>query len=150
MRIDQDEILDDNKATNVAQLTDRQLIGCLLNQEKFPEEIMTSIAFEIEIERRKLSKAYIKTVETELKPLNEANTSFKEIYNLHLLLVLLVVILAINSSNVLWQLLILFTSARAINKRLTEGPAASKKTWKKFEFSFLGLNSIVYIVLLFC
>lgn len=148
MRINQDEILDDNKATNVAQLTDCQLIGCLLDEEKFPEEIIISIAFEIE--RRKLSKAYIKTVETELKPLNEANTSFKEMYNLHLLLVLLVVIVAINSSNVLWQLLILFTSARAINKRLTEGVAASKKTWRKFEFGFLGLNSIVYIVLLFC
>ncbi len=147
MKIDQDEILDENKATNVAQLTDRQLIGFLLDQEKFPEEIMTSVAFEVQ--QRKFSNAYIETLEAEFNPLNEATISFKERYHLPLLLVLLVVIVAINSSNVLWQILILFTSARAINKRLTEGVSASKKTWRKFEFGFLGLNSIVYILLLF-
>ncbi|MBL4650716.1 MAG: hypothetical protein JKY03_13375 [Aureispira sp.] len=64
MSLDQDQLIDDSNATNAVQLTDRQIIGLLLDKKKFPEKIIISLEFELQ--KRNLSNSDIKALESKL------------------------------------------------------------------------------------
>ena len=147
MPLDQDQLLDDNNATNAAQLTDRQIIGLLLGKKKFPKEII--IALEFEHQKRNFSNAYIKELESELNasdlvPTLPISKEYKK-----LLAFWFIIQTATQISSFLWQIVIFTISIRAIKNRFTKGASYQKSTWRKFELFMLLLIIVIYVSFFF-
>jgi hypothetical protein len=143
MTTNQDQLLDDHNASSVNQLTDYQLIGLLLNKEKFPKEINSSVEFEIQ--RRKLSEDKIKTLKfklnnSELIPVE----SYKGVYNKLLITGLILLACITHFSASLGVIVIVPISTRAIKNRFTKGIHSYKNTWRKFEIFMLLITIILY------
>lgn len=145
--LDQDQLLDDNNATNAALLTDRQIVGLLLDKKKFPEKIL--ITLELELHRRNLSNSYIKEIESELGnsdilPALPISKEYKK-----LLVFWFIIQTATQASSFLWQIIMFTISIRAIKNRFTKGASYQKSTWRKFEWSMLVLIIIIYVAFYF-
>jgi hypothetical protein len=145
--LDQDQLLDNNSATSAALLTDRQIIGILLDKEKFPKEIVTSLEFELQ--RRNLSNSYLKALEFELNasdivPALPISKEYKR-----LLVFWFIIQTAAQISSFLWQIIMFTISIRAIKNRFTKGASYQKSTWRKFELFMLVLIIVIYVSFFF-
>lgn len=148
MNTNQDQLLDDHTANPVGQLTRHQLIGFLLDKEKFPKEIITNVEFELQ--RRKLSNADIKALESELRTAdNIPLASFNEVYNKFLIAWLIVIICTISFHLLFWQVLLITVSIRGIKNRFTKGISYQQSTWRKFSFFMLLITITTYIFIFF-
>lgn len=146
--LDQDQLLDDNNATNATQLTDRQIVGLLLDKKKFPEKII--IALEFELHRRNLSSSYLKEIESELSLVDHAPTlSFSKEYKRLLVFGLIIQSFMVHFLIFFWQIILFTTSIKAIKNRFTKGASYQKSTWRKFEWSMLLLIIIIYVAFYF-
>lgn len=145
MTTNQDQLLDDHNASSIGQLTDYQLIGLLLDKEKFPKEIFSSVEFELQ--RRKLSEDKIKTLEFKLNnPELVPVESYKEVYNKLLITGLIILACIVPFSAFFWIIFIVPISFRAIKNRFTKGIDSYKSTWRKFELSMSLLTVTLYIL----
>jgi len=147
MPLDQDQLIDDSNATNAVQLTDRQIIGLLLDKKKFPEKIIISLEFELQ--KRNLSNSDIKALESKLNasdivPALPISKEYKK-----LLAFWFIIQTAAQASSFLWQIVMFTISIRAIKNRFTKGPSYQKSTWRKFELFMLVLIIVIYVSFFF-
>lgn len=140
--LDQNQLLDENSAANTVQLKDHQIIGLLLDKEKFPKKII--LALEFELQKRNLSSSDIKALESELNasdivPALPISKEYKK-----LLAFWFIMQTAAQASSFLWQIVVFTISIRAIKNRFTKGASYQKGTWRKFELFMLLLIIAIY------